>query len=115
MIDLQNSFSEICYEKSDTDQWNADWVVPTWLPYFQGHFEDFPVLPAVAIIDGCLFLIQNFLGEHDIQYKNIGRAKFSGIIQPGFQVNINIKRDLKKWSFCWYHQNQAVAEVSLFL
>lgn len=90
---------------------SARWVVPNQCAYFEGHFPNNPILPAVAIIDGSLALIQKEASDSFI----IKKAKFLGLIQPGLQVHIQADlRDNTCWDVIWRNsQNEILSSLSI--
>jgi len=66
------------------------WKVPRALPYFDGHFLDKPVLPAVGILDATLALITQAGGLPAEKMKNVKQAKFVGIVSPETEVVISV-------------------------
>ena len=69
------------------------------LPYFEGHFPERPILPAVAQMR----LLEDFLGEVEGRACVIVAAtalKFSGIIEPldVVGISLDIKDDLARFT-----------------
>ncbi len=66
--------------------------IPAQHPSFKGHFPNYPVLPAVVLLD---FLNENFkqycLSEHLPAQKITGikKMKFTGMIKPGDHIDVN--------------------------
>lgn len=58
------------------------WSVPADLPFFQGHFPEQPILPAVATIDLSIQWLGSQLGRK-LSLKKIKNAKFTAPISPG--------------------------------
>lgn len=100
MIDIQKTF---IFPDDETfllenDQYSTKWVIPNNLAYFQGHFPNNPVLPAVALIDLITHIISKIEVSQTIRIKSIPSAKFSEIFIPGDTISIKIeKRESKKW------------------
>jgi len=78
-------------EKNETSV-SLIFTVPKDSLYFDGHFPDYPILPAVAQID----IVVNFASESfgtDIIISQIKRTKFSKIITPS--LSLLLKLELK--------------------
>ena len=89
MIDLKDSFkinrSKISRQEKE---FNLCWEVPERLSYFDGHFPDNPILPAVAVID----LLNIFFCEvldREVRIVKIASAKFSDLISPGDVLKVS--------------------------
>ena len=59
------------------------------LPSFEGHFPDKPILPAVSIIDISMHLLETLKGPLAFDQLHLKRSKFTGMIAPGTDVEIN--------------------------
>ena len=70
----------------------AKLVFPATSGYYDGHFPEFKLLPAVAQVDMVLRLARNFLDVPKALSK-IHRTKFAGPILPDVPVMLNIKYD----------------------
>ena len=66
-------------------------VIPTDLPCFNGHFPDLPIMPAAAQLDMLSALLQRH-GDWGGDISGGSRLKFSGRIQPGDQLSIELQR-----------------------
>jgi 3-hydroxymyristoyl/3-hydroxydecanoyl-(acyl carrier protein) dehydratase len=67
---------------------SATWLVPAQLPYFEGHFPNNPILPAVAVIDVSLQLIQKLQKKPHLQIREIRTTKFMSPITPNTTVHL---------------------------
>ena len=70
----------------------AKLLFPTTSGYYDGHFPEFKLLPAVAQVDMVLRLARNFLDVPKALSK-IHRTKFAGPILPDVPVILNVKYD----------------------
>ncbi len=64
--------------------------------WFDGHFDDKPILPGIAQTAMVFEAIQNhesFKGNTDIKIKSIRRVRFRRLISPDEEINISIKRN----------------------
>jgi 3-hydroxymyristoyl/3-hydroxydecanoyl-(acyl carrier protein) dehydratase len=82
---------------SHSIQWQAD---PS-LRYFEGHFPQNPVLPAVAIIDVSLEQARLVSQNASLQITRIKNCKFTQPILPGTQILIRFSHVQDLWSFEW--------------
>ena len=58
-------------------------------PWFQGHFPDYPVLPALAQVHAVNQIARQHLGLNE-EYKEIPRMKFNIPISPEQQIDLTI-------------------------
>jgi 3-hydroxymyristoyl/3-hydroxydecanoyl-(acyl carrier protein) dehydratase len=102
MINPQNIFT--------FSEGSAIWKVPKDLPYFEGHFPENPIMPAVALLD----MIQQYLMFQDPSLKGsfltIKSAKFTEIVRPEDTLTINVQLDpeSKFWTIKVSNQNDVV-------
>ena len=88
------SFTKECIVKTDHGH-SISWKVPENLPYFEGHFPDNPVLPAIALID---YISASFSFTHNASFNNftnIKSAKFSNIVRPNDLLNFDFSYNSK--------------------
>ena len=99
----------------DTDQsFRTEWPVPADLPYFDGHFPGFPVLPAVAIVDATVELIRKGLGLEELRVSRIVSAKFMSPVTPGSKVEISVQRSPgSDWKAEWRASGKLMADLRL--
>ena len=58
-----------------------EFSIPSSSPYFNGHFPEFPILPAVAQVELVIRLASEYLGT-GIDISEIRRIKFSNFFKP---------------------------------
>jgi 3-hydroxymyristoyl/3-hydroxydecanoyl-(acyl carrier protein) dehydratase len=81
----------------------ASWEIPPKLSYFEGHFPHLPVLPAVAIVDISLALIQAGRPEQQWRLLEVPSAKFHQPLAPGRRMNIIAESDENDlWHVEWF-------------
>jgi 3-hydroxymyristoyl/3-hydroxydecanoyl-(acyl carrier protein) dehydratase len=93
------------------------WQVPANLPYLNGHFPDRPIVPAVAMIDASIVLLQQFLKQPALRLRAVKQAKFMAPLTVGDQVQIASRagRD-GAWDIDWKNpEGQFVARLSLIV
>ena len=64
--------------------------------WFDGHFDDKPILPGIAQTAMVFEAIQNhesFKGSTGIKIKSIRRVRFRRLITPEEEINISIKKN----------------------
>ena len=64
------------------------WKVNGDLPYFNGHFPQSPILPAVAIVDISTYVLQRSLRQPDLKLRSVLMAKFLSPIEPGQEIRL---------------------------
>jgi 3-hydroxymyristoyl/3-hydroxydecanoyl-(acyl carrier protein) dehydratase len=78
------------------------WKVDPQLPYFNGHFPQTPILPAIAIVDASTYLLQCALGRPDLAVQAVTVAKFMSPIVPDQTVHIELHKEAEKeWQIDW--------------
>ena len=92
MLDTRAIFADI----------RREWTIPADLPYFDGHFPEKPVFPAVGIVDASLALVRRESGQEDLQLLGVVSAKFTQILGPGARVVIAAERvQDDQWQLDW--------------
>ncbi len=66
--------------------------VPTGLPYFEGHFEGHPVLPAVAQLDALVVPLCRTVWSDLGAPQRMMRLKFRRTIGPGSELVVHLDR-----------------------
>jgi 3-hydroxymyristoyl/3-hydroxydecanoyl-(acyl carrier protein) dehydratase len=67
------------------------WTVPADLPYFNGHFPDAPIFPAVGILDATLLFLGAIIQKPREEIVRLHSAKFLNPIGPEHTVRIEVK------------------------
>lgn len=62
------------------------WTANPELPFFNGHFPNRPILPAVETITLAVNFIRDQLGRPDLRVQTVKMAKFNSPISPGTVV-----------------------------
>ena len=93
-----------------------NWSVPRDLPYFEGHFPGNPVLPAVALLDLSLVIVNQIDSKLESMFLTIKSAKFSEVIRPEDLLSIKVKRDSTSqlWSMEFTNQNDITVSKLVF-
>ncbi len=103
MIEPKKVFAEILHGQRETNGaiHSVMWTVPGDLPYFNGHFPQNPIFPAVGIVDASTALL-GFFTQTDLQLKSIAMAKFLSPITPGQNVRIEWQQESEtEWLVEW--------------
>jgi 3-hydroxymyristoyl/3-hydroxydecanoyl-(acyl carrier protein) dehydratase len=118
MIDLQNELAEtISLENISETQFIGIFTPPKNLSYFIGHFPDFPVLPAIALVDINAYIVKNLiLFNLNLSIKKIDCLKIKSPIGPLQKINFKIskKEDLSfeiEW-FEFENNEKMLSEIS---
>ena len=75
-----------------------EFSIPNTSPYFDGHFPDFPILPAVAQVELVVRFASEFLGT-GIDVCEIRRIKLINPILPDTPLSLGIEKKEKDISF----------------
>lgn len=65
--------------------------LPGDLPYFDGHFPETPILPAVVQIDWAVKLAREHFGMHE-RFSSLRALKFTRVVQPPAPLTLELKR-----------------------
>jgi uncharacterized membrane protein len=76
----------------------VEFTLPDTNPYFDGHFPEFPILPAVGQMDLIIRFAAKYLGT-GIELSQIRRIKFSSFIRPFTPLLLNIEKKEETVSF----------------
>lgn len=121
MIDTQTIFilTSGAISKKSEDSFEIHWTVPASLPYFDGHFPNNPVMPAVAIVDASLEFVKQCSDNNQLTIDKIISCKFVGPIAPNTELKIcieNIKTN-GEWQAIWKNacSNSPLSELRLSL
>ena len=116
MINLQSAFH---FSKTPAlaaaDTYELPWIPQPDIPYFQGHFPGQPMLPAVAIIDANLLLLEKILGK-SLRLQKLVTAKFALPIQPQMKILIRLKKKVGSdqiWLCDWLENQTEPAPKTL--
>jgi uncharacterized membrane protein len=77
-------------EKTDNSV-QVEFSLPDTCPYFDGHFPEFLILPAVGQMDLVTRFAAKFLGT-DIELSEIRRIKFTSFIRPFMPLLLSIEK-----------------------
>lgn len=94
------------------DGFSLTWDVPKDLPYFDGHFPENPILPAVALIDLIQKVFSTLFPEENTKIKTIKTAKFTEMIRPSDQLFLDFQIIPTKKSWSCKLLNQSKKPVS---
>jgi len=77
---------------------SLEFFIPDTSPYFDGHFQGFPILPAVAQTELVVRFAHKYF-ETDIGLLEIKRVKFINFIRPFTRLLLELKKKEKTISF----------------
>ena len=104
MIQVGKVFAEILSGARETNGaiHSVLWTVPGDLPYFNGHFPQNPIFPAVGIVDASTALLGLFTQRPALHLQSIPMAKFLSPITPGQTVRIEWQKESEtEWLVEW--------------
>lgn len=93
MINPKDVASRGIRARSESDESRFTWIVPSDLPYFEGHFPGAPTLPGVAMIDLTLELVRRQPGFARAELVKLKSAKFTAVVGPGTELDVVLTRD----------------------
>lgn len=100
------------------EEFHYKWRVPEELPYFKGHFPGNPVLPAIALVDLSLLLLNSQNPHGKSKIKSIKSAKFTSIVRPSDELSISFSYNCAKglWTLIFKNKDQSlVSKIKLYL
>ena len=72
------------------------------LPFFEGHFPENPVLPAVSMVDASFELLRKKFPDKIITDIQLKRCKFMKMVHPNQEIVIHAQsKDQKQWKVIW--------------
>ncbi len=100
------NFLKAGIEKNANGTLRAEWRIPENLFYFDGHFPNSPVLPAVAIVDLSVSFLESGTGPRTLSLQKIISAKMAKALHPGETVRIEAvakgsSPEGEDWSVHW--------------
>lgn len=93
------------------------WKIPHDLPYFNGHFPQSPIFPAIGIVDASTVLLQKALQRPDLALQAVPLAKFLSPITPDQVVRIEwTALSEHEWEVEWKEDstNRLLATLRLY-
>ena len=90
LFDLNLSFPLITSKKIDKNSLELKMIFYKNSNFFNGHFENFPIVPGVVQLFFADFFTENFLGIK-LPLTEAKKVKFSNIISPDKEVTLMIK------------------------
>jgi len=96
------------FPQTENDRWQVQWEISPQLPYFEGHFPGFPILPAFATLDVTLEAVR--LLDPNAALKKLHSAKFRKPIAPSQTVLILLQKQASPkpghsiWKVQWKSQ-----------
>jgi 3-hydroxymyristoyl/3-hydroxydecanoyl-(acyl carrier protein) dehydratase len=80
------------------------------IPFFDGHFPNQEILPAVVYIEICLLL----LNQKNIQIEEyeVSKSKFLKPLAPDSQVVVELLSEQAPYKFVWLHEGEVVAKIN---
>lgn len=82
------AFQDMRIQSTSSTKIEMMWSVPADLPYLNGHFPGYPVLPAVGIVDGSVEGLRKALGYSQLHLREILLAKFLRPVRPDQSVRL---------------------------
>jgi 3-hydroxymyristoyl/3-hydroxydecanoyl-(acyl carrier protein) dehydratase len=118
MINTKSFISQIDTHSLKTGQQNykIGFSIPENLPYFDGHFPGYPVLPAIAVIDFSFEFLKIILSKQEVNIKSIRSAKFYNVIRPNDDITVEITPDKNStWTFKWANREKKAADLTVVI
>lgn len=99
--------------KNEIQFLNLQYCPPEQLPYFRGHFPDYPVLPAVAVLDITVFLISEFMNlenqnKSQLHIQKLEQLKIKSGIKPEQKIRIEITNQKNSFSTTWFDDSDQI-------
>ncbi|MBC7741752.1 MAG: hypothetical protein H7061_06130 [Bdellovibrionaceae bacterium] len=117
-LELKNTFTFLDSESAESAQsgkaLKLTMTLPKSLSYFAGHFPQFPVLPAVGLIDISLFFTKKSFPQFNQSYlKKIKYLKIKAPLGPDQKINIQISQENESaFSAIWSTDQAPIAELN---
>lgn len=96
------------------DHYVAQLTIQSDLKYFEGHFPNNPILPAVCFIDASLEYIRQINGNPILSIFKIKSAKFLGVVLPNDEITLKlVAQDKHNWTITWLKGSETVCDIIL--
>ena len=82
-------------EQLTADSWRCVYAFPPSFLGFQGHFPDYPVLPAILQFAMVRLIVEGVLGEPCSL--DVSNAKFSAPVRPDDVITVEVTRAAPTW------------------
>ncbi len=101
---------------SQVDSIQIRWQVPADLSYFNGHFPQKPILPAVAMIDASVEVLRKALNLNELKLRSIRSSKFMHPVTPHLLVDILLRKNAEReWQVEWRTAGEQVISIAQLL
>ena len=88
---MNSEFPDIIdLQKKDTNSVTLEILVRNDVKYFQGHFEDFPILPGVVQVHWAIHFAKKNLNIEKCYATRLSNIKFVRFICPGEKIKLHI-------------------------
>jgi 3-hydroxymyristoyl/3-hydroxydecanoyl-(acyl carrier protein) dehydratase len=87
--------------------WSLTLFVPDTLRYFEGHFEQFPILPGVCQLDWVLHYAQ-LMYQKKLELVGMEVIKYQSPVSPNTRLTLEFTLDVatNKLNFCYFDSNK---------
>ncbi|WP_299081984.1 acyl-CoA synthetase [uncultured Paraglaciecola sp.] len=93
---------EVLSVEEQRDSVTLELKVPENLYYFQGHFDNAPVLPGVAMTHWVVEYASQYFDADPAGFQAFNGLKFQIIVCPGYTLKLNLRQiNLNKYSFSY--------------
>lgn len=115
MIDLNKSLQNHWSRTPSSQPIEINLKLPSDFPYFDGHFPDYPVLPAVAFLDISRFFIVSHFQHIKGHVNNVSNFRIKATVTPKQIILIRIiESDKNNFKIEWLdNNNQQLATMNL--
>jgi len=93
-----DSLEKITVIEKTENSVSLEFSIPDSSPYFDGHFPDFPILPAVAQVELVTRFALRYLGT-GVGLSEIRRIKFTSLVTPGVPLLLKLVKKGNVLSF----------------
>ena len=113
---LEFKFNQSALVKGPEGSFHMTWQVPSDLSYFDGHFPQEPIFPAVGIIDASIEIIQLSQNSQALSLKEVSAGKFFRPITPSMTVEISLApKQNGRWKIQWKESGSLLVDLDLRL
>jgi 3-hydroxymyristoyl/3-hydroxydecanoyl-(acyl carrier protein) dehydratase len=79
-------------KRIDERNFTVDLSLPSALTFFQGHFPDLPVLPAVAFVDISVFFLRECFPQLNLELRAIPSLKLKKVLPPETHLQLSLQK-----------------------
>lgn len=111
---MHSSIADYTIEEHTSDMFRVKTFINENLVYFNGHFDNFKILPAVAQIKIVIDIYKNIINKDLFVVNKLLKLKFTNMILPNTNVFIECHYSNNILSFKIYDENKKYSDGKVY-